>query len=85
MNFKYLIYEQEDGALVSHLFSSLMKHDDIERRLGVKTLSAAHVSFHEIDGELLANVHGRSGSLNMDPRPEDAAIIEDDYRRGFTS
>jgi hypothetical protein len=58
------------------VFPDSLTHSDVARGLGGEVLGAGFVQFYSEDGEVLAQTYGRSDSLNIAPRGEDAALIE---------
>jgi hypothetical protein len=76
---KYVVIERDCIESVV-IFSDTLSHADIARGLGVgfvgPVLGAGFVQFYTEDGEVLAQTYGRSDSLNIAPRGEDAALLE---------
>jgi hypothetical protein len=56
----------------------MVSHADVAGGIGGKILGAGFVQFYEDDGDVLAQTYGRSDSMNLAPRGEDAALLEKD-------
>lgn len=70
MSLKYIMVDNA-GTDTPILFPGWMKHDRVAAMLCTKCLSAGFVRF--TDGEV--QTHGKSESLRIGTRSEDAAII----------
>ena len=85
MEFKYVIVKHR-GMECPILFSKFLSHDDF---LNHSPISAGFVSIHKPEKETMTSdgiirdiefvTYGKSVSLQLNSRPEDAKIIERDY------
>lgn len=74
---KYVVIEQM-GALVPIIFSNLMSHDTF-KHLRPKSAGFAYIAVVGMTGNdrlaMRVSVSGKSDSLNLGSRPEDAELI----------
>jgi hypothetical protein len=73
--FKYIVQQGDLGDSI-FLFSPWETHADVAQRLGHKTISAGFVNITFANGNLQVRTHGRSHSLDMDSRVQDADLIK---------
>lgn len=85
MNLKYITVRDRDEIESAILFPETVIHRDVGRihsASGVRVLSAGFVQIDHgcgYDGKAVVSVYGRSESLRMEPRPEDAELIRRDF------
>ena len=72
---KYIVIETAEGFEVPIVFADTLQHGDVARGVGGKVLGAGFVEFFAAD-QCEAQTYGRSDSLNIAPRGEDAALLE---------
>ncbi|WP_243544577.1 hypothetical protein [Pseudodesulfovibrio tunisiensis] len=71
---KYIMFEDFSGAPIPIIFPNRIDHRDFREQMPyTKVLSAGYVSLRP-DG---FSCHGGSKALEVESRPEDAAIITD--------
>lgn len=72
--FKYVVVENSRMESV-FLFPSWEKHADVAAKLDGHLLSAGFVRFVAQDAQVIPQTYGRSHSLDLDSRPQDADLI----------
>jgi len=78
---KYIMFEEPSGIRWPLMFPEIVQHSDIARAInsetpGIKPVSAGFFSMLKTEGENVYLTHGKSVSMGLDAKAEDAEEIK---------
>lgn len=82
---KYLIAQRKDDAEQPVLFTAPLTHRDMATMLEMEDYKILSAGFVRFERGAHVTTHDRSESLNLGPRPTDAALISAFYRATLDS
>ncbi len=79
---KYIIVKQ-GGFKTPILFDDTISHNEFDKIFRKSVISAGFFDTSIVDGEIRVSTFGRSVSMKVESRPQDAALIEKFLNHSF--